>query len=202
MPTFTEKNPLLASFWDQRFAQDFMPWDRGDVPQRFADFCAASAPRRTLIAGCGRAYEALLLAKAGWDVSAIDFSPQAVAQAQALLGPHAACVRELDFFDFVPDAPFELIYERAFLCALPPARWPDIVARWSALLAVGGVLAGFFYFDEGKRGPPFGAEPQALQDLMQSEFALLEDTPVEDSISVFQGKERWMVWQKLGQKPE
>ena len=196
MPTFTEKDATRPAFWDERFAQSFTPWDLGHVPPRWREFCEASPARRTLIPGCGSAYEALTLAEAGWDVTAIDFSPHAVAQAQATLGLHAACVREADFFSFDADAPFELIYERAFLCAMPPARWPAIAARWAELLAPQGLLAGFFYFDQTKSGPPFGADAATLQALLLPGFELLQDEAIENSIPVFQGKERWQVWRK------
>lgn len=195
MPDFSEKNATLPAFWDERFAQQFTPWDLGGVPQHLREFSQTSAPRRTLVAGCGSAWEVRHLLDAGWDVRAIDFSPQACARAQATLGEHAACVQQADFFSFQAD-PFELIYERAFLCALPPARWPEIVARWNELLVDGGLLAGFFFFAETRSGPPFGADPQALQTLLQPHFELLEDAAVEDSIEVFAGKERWQIWQK------
>lgn len=198
MPVFSEKNATLPAFWDERFAQEFTPWDSGAVPQQLRHFSQASAPRRTLIAGCGSAWEVGHLLDAGWDVTAIDFSPQAVKRAQATLGKHAARVQQADFFSFQA-APFELIYERAFLCALPPARWPEIVARWSDMLVDGGLLAGFFFFAETRSGPPFGANPQVLQALLQPHFALLEDAATEDSIEVFAGKERWQIWQKRPQ---
>src|SRR6266853_1598818 len=46
--------------------------------------------------------------------------------------------------------------ERAFLCALPRRLWPSYARRLFELLRPEGRLAGFFYFDDGERGPPFG----------------------------------------------
>ncbi len=195
MPDFFDKNATLHAFWDDRVARDFTPWDSGGVPQRLQDFSRHSPPRRTFVAGCGSAWEVRHLLEAGWDVTAIDFSPLAVARACTTLGPFASHVQQADFFSFQANA-FELIYERAFLCALPPQRWPDIVARWDELLIEGGLLAGFFFFATTRSGPPFGAEPEALQALLQPHFDLLDDVPVEDSIEVFAGKERWQIWKK------
>jgi hypothetical protein len=61
----------------------------------------------------------------------------------------------------------------------------------------GGRLAGFFYFDQSERGPPFPLRDDAeLAALLAPSFARAEDAAVEDSIPFFQGKERWQVWQR------
>jgi hypothetical protein len=90
------------------------------------------------------------------------------------------------------------VYERAFLCALPRRMWPAYADRVAQLLAPGGLLAGYFYFDDNLRGPPFGAAPQELAELLDANFELVEDRPVADSLLVFQGKERWQEWRRRG----
>jgi hypothetical protein len=74
--------------------------------------------------------------------------------------------------------------------------WPKVAARWAELLAPGGLLAGFFYFDDALKGPPFGIDRSALDALLTPGFECVEDAAVSDSIPVFAGKERWMVWQR------
>ena len=66
-------------------------------------------------------------------------------------------VRKADFFA-LDEGPFDLVYERAFLCALPRPRWPDWARRMAELVRPGGELAGFFYMNDNERGPPFGAD--------------------------------------------
>jgi SAM-dependent methyltransferase len=197
MPNFTSRNPLSPEFWSERFEQDFMPWDRGGVPQALQEFTAGAArPYTTLIPGCGTGHEVAFLSEAGWDVTAIDFSPAAVAAARALLGPWAERVIEADFFSFSMSKPLDLIYERAFLCALPRTKWPMIVQRWAELLPPGGLLAGFFYFDSAEKGPPFGADRDQLDSLLTPAFECIEERGVADSIPVFAGKESWQVWRR------
>ena len=151
----------------------------------------------TLIPGCGLGHEVRQLALAGWDVTAIDFSPAAVSAAQAALGDFADRVRLADFFEWQPARPLDFIYERAFLCALPRGRWPEVIARCAALLAPGGLLGGYYFYDDGPKGPPFGADRAQLAALMQPYFALVDDAPATQSIAVFAGKERWQLWQRL-----
>ncbi len=196
-PSFASRNPLSPAFWDERFARSFTPWDRGGVPQALRDFVIASPrPLSTLIPGCGSAYEVVYLSDAGWDVTAIDFAPEAVARAKALAGPWAERVVEADFFAWQPPRQLELIYECAFLCALPPAMRPQVAARWAALLRPGGCLAGFFYFDQTVKGPPFGIDRAGLAALLAPYFDCIDDAQVSDSIPIFAGKERWMVWRR------
>ncbi|MGS0741944.1 methyltransferase [Glaciimonas sp. GG7] len=196
-PSFTSRDPSTPDFWSERFTQAFMPWDKGGVPLALQDYIQRSTPAVTLIPGCGVGYEVAYLANAGWDVTAIDFSAAAVGAAQAVLGPWGAHVEQADFFAFAPTKPLGLIYERAFLCALPPAMRPAVVQRWAALLPPGAMLAGFFFFDTQPKGPPFGIDRVELEQLLLPYFALQEDQPVTDSIPVFDGKERWQVWRRL-----
>ena len=198
MPTFEARDPSAPAFWSERFEQNFMPWDRGGVPEALQRFAASGSRKHvTLIPGCGVGYEVAYLSEAGWEVTAIDFSPAAVAAAQAVLGPWASRVVEADFFKFVPQRPLDLIYERAFLCALPRVRWPQIATRWAELLAPGGLLAGFFYFDDAPEGPPFGIAPAELEALLTPNFERIEDSLATDSVEVFAGKEHWQIWKRL-----
>jgi hypothetical protein len=197
MPEFASRDPNTPAFWDERFERGFTPWNRGGVPEALRDFVARTGkPLTALIPGCGAAYELAFLSEQGWDATAIDFSPAAVATAKAGLGQWAGNVIEADFFAYCPDRPLDLIYERAFLCALPRAMWPRVAARWADLLPPGGRLAGFFFFDDAAKGPPFGIGREALAALLNPHFECVEDAAVSDSIAVFAGKERWMVWQR------
>ena len=197
MPEFASRDPLAPAFWDERFERDFTPWDLKGVPQALRDFVArAGAPRTVLIPGCGNGYELVCMAEAGWDATAIDFSPAAVRRARDGVGRWAPQVVEADFFRWQPPRPLDLIYERAFLCAMPPAMWPQVAARWAQLLAPGGELAGFFFFGKSPKGPPFGIARAALEALLAPFFDLVEEGEVADSLPVFAGQERWMRWRR------
>lgn len=208
MPEFSARDPAQAAFWDERFAANFTPWDQGAVPPALGRWLARSplaAGARVLIPGCGSAYEAALFDRAGYDVLSIDIAEAALARARAVLPTAVAdrVLRRADFFAFAA-APFDAIYERAFLCALPPRLWPAYAARCAALLASGGGLAGFFFVDpappEPRRGPPFAMTREALDALLAPAFECVEDEPIppDESIAVFRGRERWMTWRKRG----
>ncbi len=211
MPSMTEfstRDPSQAAFWDERFAADFMPWDQGTVPPALVRWLARAplaAGARVLIPGCGSAYEAALLDGAGYRVLSIDIADAALARARAVLAADAASrvLRKADFFAFVA-APFDAIYERAFLCALPPRLAPAYAARCAELLAPGGWLVGLFFVDpaspEPRRGPPFAMTRAELDALLAPAFECTEVEPIppDESIAVFRGRECWMTWRKRG----
>lgn len=198
MPDFSSRDPLQPAFWDERFEQQFTPWDRGGVPEALRTFVAQHGPMRTLIPGCGAAWELAFLCESGWAATAIDFAPAAVARAKLAVGRWHTRVEQADFFAWQPSEPLQLIYERAFLCALPRNMWPQVAGRWAQLLAPGTLLAGFFFFDDAAKGPPFGISEARLLELMAPYFECIQDAPVADSIPVFEGKERWKIWRRLG----
>jgi SAM-dependent methyltransferase len=190
-------DPGEAGFWDARYRESFMPWDAGRTPEALARFLDTEPARlRVLIPGCGSAYEARDFAARGHDVLAIDFSAPALDRARALLGAQASLLRQADFFVVDLGAPFDLVYERAFLCALPRALWARWATRAAVLVRPGGRLAGFFFLGDDGRGPPFGLQPGELEALLAGAFDRIEDAPVDDSIPVFAGRERWQVWQR------
>ncbi|MEN9478615.1 MAG: hypothetical protein RLZZ298_10 [Pseudomonadota bacterium] len=192
-----EQRPEHPDFWCKRFGAGTTPWDAGKVPAAFADFIARqAAPCNTLIPGCGSAWEAGHLAEHAWPVTALDFSPVAVDAAREILGNAPVDLVCDDFFSFIPRRPYQLIYERAFLCALPRKLWADWGKRVAELLPSGGLLAGYFFLCEQPKGPPFGILPDQLDELLATNFERIEDAAVNDSIAVFLGKERWQVWRR------
>lgn len=192
-----KEDPAGPEFWERRYRERVTPWDAGAVPAEVRELVAALAPRqRVLIPGCGSAYEARVFVEAGHDVVAIDFSEAALAAARVVLGERQAALRRADFFADELGAPFDLVYERAFLCALPRRRWAEYAERIAGVLRAGGRLAGYFFWNESERGPPFGLKPGELERLLEGRFARVADAPAQASIPVFAGKERWQIWVK------
>ncbi len=205
-PTFPKHHPDSPAFWDVRFQANFTPWDRGRVPDDFRTLLQQRPAARSFIPGCGNAHEVRCFLEFGWQVTAIDFSSAAVERAKHLLKLNNLpndCIDQADFFDTKWSArPFELVYESAFLCALPLAlrlKWADQMA---AVTKVGGELAGYFYVCVDEKGPPFGIGANELDNLLAANFELVESRVPTDSIPVFVGKERWMVWRRRGDGDE
>jgi hypothetical protein len=135
---------------------------------------------------------------AGYDVTAIDFSAAAVDQARKVLGDLSERVSVADFFthDFGARR-FDVIYERTFLCSMPPSRWPDYARRMADLLSDGGRLIGLFlYAQQHTTGPPYPLTEKEACELFQPRFQLVRTDAVTDSLPLFAGMEKWQEWLK------
>jgi SAM-dependent methyltransferase len=163
-------------FWEQRFAAGNTPWDRGEASPQLGTWLAARAlqPCRILIPGCGSGYEAAVLAKAGFEVTALDYAPVAIERTRKLLDAARleANLVEADALAWQPPRAFDAIYEQTCLCALYPDQWrayADQLHRW---LAPGGRLFALFVqyqwpgAAEGTiQGPPYHCDINAMRAL-------------------------------------
>lgn len=202
-PVSDPEDPATPEFWDRRYRESRTPWDLGRVPVELTSFlessCASSsARRRALVPGCGPGHELVAFARAGWAVTAVDFSPSAAALARSRLGALPGQVIVGDFFA-LPFAAgsFDLVYERTFLCAIPPALRAAWAARVREVLAPGGRVVGLFFLDDPPSapgdGPPF-ALTRATLDALLPGFRCAVDRAPADSPALFAGREHWMEW--------
>ena len=192
------KDSSRPEFWDERFRDGVTPWDASGVPPALRDWLKGQRPEmRVLVPGCGSGYEIRLFAAHGDDVLGIDFSDAALDTARRKLGKLAGRVRKADFFQ-LDEVPFDLVYERTFLCAMPRSSWPQWGRKIAEVVTPGGRLAGFFYLNDNERGPPFGISPELLRELLDGAFVKEEEAaiPPEQSVPVLAGKEVWQVWKR------
>lgn len=125
-------------------------------------------------------------------MTAIDFSPVAIEHIKKALPAFREQIVLGDFFthDFGAAA-FDVVYERTFLCSLPPRLWNDYVARVAQLLRPRGLLAGFFFYGEEPEPPPYPLTDSKASELFDARFELRKSEPVPDSLSIFAGTEKW-----------
>ena len=150
-----------------------------------------------MVPGCGQDYRPIdAFRRAGHNATAIDFSPIAVESTRkALIGFDDKIILG-DFFSYhFEAAPFDVVYERTFLCSLPPSSWKDYAARVAELLRTAGTLAGLFFYGTESDPPPYPLTESKASEIFGDRFALLKAEPVTDSLSIFAGKEKWQEWQ-------
>jgi hypothetical protein len=184
-------------YWTHRYASGKTPWAFHGLPQSLKAFLGrAPSPSRVLIPGAGADAEVIrAFHAAGHEVTAIDFSPVAVAQAKNALGclDDQIILGDIFDYDFGPK-PFDLVYERTFLCSLPPSLWENYTRRVAQLLRAGGALVGFFFYGNEPDPPPYPLSDQQALELFGKQFQLLRDEAVPDSVPMFSGMERWQEW--------
>ena len=165
------ENVNQAQFWQQRYEQDSIGWDMGQVSpplQAYIDQLPESAKSQAvLVPGAGNAYEVGYLHEQGFsNVTLVDFAPAPI-DAFAERYPdfpaeHLICA---DFFELSPEKyQFDWVLEQTFFCAINPARRDEYVAQMAALLKPNGKLVGLLFDkDFGRDEPPFGGTKAEYQ---------------------------------------
>ena len=131
-----------------------------------------------LVPGCGRAYDALALARHGYaKVVAVDLSQAAcdaaLKELQSSGDPAASKVEVVcaDYFKLDGDAHragYDLIWDCTFLCALDPSVREQWAAQQRALLSARGtLLACVFPVCEKVGGPPYAMSVSLVRNLLE-----------------------------------
>ncbi len=192
------------------------PWDSGISPPELKEFIAThpstgpgQAPRRALDIGCGTGTNVVTLAQAGWQVTGIDFAPQAVKKARAKVR-RAGLSADLRVGDATQlkgiSGPFDLALDIGCFHGLGPGK-ADYFAALDRVLAPGGfwLMYGFFTpsTSSGQRpertGPFDGAQgrpglvPAGLA-LLPPNFALLSR---QDGFDKHERPSAWFLYQKI-----
>ena len=174
------ENVNQAGFWQQRYEQDSIGWDMGQVSpplKAYIDQLPESAKDQAiLVPGAGNAYEVGYLHEQGFsNVTLVDFAPAPI-KAFAERYPdfpaeHLICA---DFFELSPEQyQFDWVLEQTFFCAINPARRDEYVQKMSALLKPNGKLIGLlFNKDFGRQEPPFGGTKNEYQQRFAPYFVI------------------------------
>src|SRR5207237_4321753 len=100
-----------------------------------------------------------------------------------------------DFFSYdCGSKQFDIVYERTFLCSLPPRLWENYVGRVAELLRPNGKLAGFFFYGQESDPPPYPLTEVSSKKLFGDRFKLVRSDPVPDSLPIFRGTGKWQEW--------
>ncbi len=176
--------------WAQRYRDENTPWDRGHAHGELAARLARGELQpptpgaRAYVPGCGRGYDAVALAEAGWRVTAVDIVGDLEQLLRSQLEPLGGEFLMGDA-TVAPREDFELVWEHTFLCALRPDQreaWAHMVR--TALVPGGRFAALIFPADKpvSEGGPPWGYDAERLQGWLGDELELLESAPVDPAL--------------------
>ena len=162
--------------WEERFATPEYVF--GTEPNAFLKSQAGQLPKsgKALAIADGEGRNGVWLAEQGLDVLSVDFSPTALAKAQALAGQRGVTVRTLQA-DIIawdwPSAEFDVVVGIFFQFVGPPERH-RIFAGIRKALKPGGLLLLEGYGPkqlEYKTGGPSELENLYTEELLREEFA-------------------------------
>lgn len=129
-------------YWQQHWQQGNGAAMSGSAPNPYlAREIRDLVPGTALDAGCGAGAEAIWLAARGWDVTAVDISAEALAQAAARAAeggtPDGVRWLEADLSSWQPDGRFDLVTTHYAHPAVAQLAFYERVATW---VAPGGTL--------------------------------------------------------------
>lgn len=159
------------------------------------------SPARILVAGCGKGEDAIYLAKSGFEVTAIDFSAEAVSAALMNSRKENAVLEIIrgDLFNLKNEfaGVFDYIYEYVTLCAIDQARIEELIENISSALKPGGhFITVPFPIDGRAGGPPFALDFVMLYKIISKYLKLEFYAKNINSVKPRKGKEVLMIFKK------
>ena len=194
---------ITPAFWDIQYDNGRIPWDLGrptPVFQRLLD-SGQYPPGRMIVLGAGRGHDARLFARQGFDVTAVDFAPQAV-RAMYSLNDQAMPfhIMQQDIFDLSSDldGTFDYVLEYTCFCAISPQRRTDYADLVRRLLKPGGFyIALAFPIIERAGGPPYAVSPREMISILSTRGLLLHQREQpQDSVPSRKGIEELLIMRK------
>ena len=192
-----------AEFWEACYESEMDGWDIGGPTPVFERLATEIPKGRICVIGCGRGYDAVTFAKAGFEVTAIDFAKTAVlaSRENARKEEVEMTVLREDFFD-LPDElhdRFDYVLEYTCFCAISPERrfeYDRVI--WQLLKPEGKLLGLFFPLDKNvdEGGPPWGVNISELHALFGLHWNLESEEMPKESIEPRVDREVMMIWKK------
>ena len=185
-----------ASFWDEKYLNNEDRWDMKTPTPVFENLIVSQQfikPGKILILGCGKGYDAILAAKKGFDVYAVDFSIEAIKFAKKMAEEENLKINFLlyDIFDLdsIYKNQFDYIYDYVTYCAISPERRKEYAEKISNLLKQNGKLVALLFpVEERGGGPPFAVDVQEFYSLFSPHLQLKFSSNRINSIKPRMGK--------------
>ena len=144
---------LLFQYW--YFRQP--PWDTGISPPELFEFLEKHEPGCAIDIGCGTGTNVITLARAGWQVTGVDFVPRPIKIARQKVrqaGVQAELlIRDATHLDGIHGS-FDLAFDLGCFHGIPQEKRTDYLSELDRILAPGGfwLMYGFLKPDADRPG--------------------------------------------------
>lgn len=185
--------------WEDAWQEGRTPWDTGCSAPILREIADSLPVGRAFVPGCGSGYDLMALATSARSVVGLDLAPGAKARFETLANdhPHRDAIEYVvgDAFAYAPSAPFDLIWDYTFLCALPIDLRPKWVEMVDRLLHPNGELIALIFpvlpDADPNQGPPYPLSPKIVTQLLAPILEPVSIEKVEHSNPGREGKE-WL----------
>ena len=169
------QNIIRRLLFEQWYFRGQTPWDTGISPPELLEFIETHKPGRAVDIGCGTGTNVVTLARAGWQVTGIDFASRAIRKAKRKVMdanvPAELYVRDATKMVGI-SGPFDLAFDLGCFHGILPLRRTNYLEELDRILAPGGfwLMYGFLAADADHAQP--GMDDAAIRDL-SARFTLL-----------------------------
>jgi cyclopropane fatty-acyl-phospholipid synthase-like methyltransferase len=182
---------LLFSYW--YFGQP--PWDTGISPPELLEFIETHPAGRALDVGCGTGTNVVTLARAGWQVTGVDFAPTAISIAKRKINKaHVKATVQVNDATKLNGISglFDLAFDLGCFHTIPRSLRRDYLDQLDRVLASDGfwLMYGFLATDSDRAGPGIA---EAEISSLSSRFILCSR---RDGFDNRQRTSAWFLFQK------
>ncbi len=182
---------LLFSYW--YFRQP--PWDTGISPPELLEFIQTHSPGRAIDIGCGTGTNVITLARAGWQVTGIDFAPRAITLAKLKLKEvHVRAdvqVNDATKMEGI-SGPFDLAFDLGCFHGIPQNLQSKYLDQLERILAPGGFWLMYGFLRSDADHTPAGLAEADISSI-SARFALLSR---RDGFDNRERNSAWFLFQK------
>jgi len=196
-------------FWEDLYQTNDDKWDLKEATPIFKKLATELPLGRVCIIGCGRGYDAIEFAEKGFHVTAVDFAPSAISSLKNManfIDVSLEIIRK-DIFDLLPEYhdSFDYVLEQTCFCAIHPSRRKEYENVVKSILKIGGHLVGLWFpldKDSAEEGPPYGTSIEEVKSTFDSGWKIINEEFSEHSIKPRKGREKLIVFKKIGSSNE
>jgi len=182
---------LLFSYW--YFRQP--PWDTGISPPELLEFIQTHSPGRAIDIGCGTGTNVITLARAGWQVTGIDFAPRAITLAKLKLKEvHVRAdvqVNDATKMEGI-SGPFDLAFDLGCFHGIPQNLQSKYLDQLERILAPGGFWLMYGFLRSDADHTPAGLAEADISSI-SARFSLLSR---RDGFDNRERNSAWFLFQK------
>ena len=197
-------NVSSSKFWDDCYINDNTGWDIGSVTPVFKDWCNNLQKKYSIfVPGAGNGYDPLYFASKGHNVTAVDFSKEAVKHMNVYAKKKQIDINIINQDIFNLDInlfnKFDYIVEYTCFCAIDRQRRLDYIKIMNNLLNKNGELIGLFLpilKDEKDGGPPYSINLDETISQFSDYFDVIECKKHKLSIKARVDNERYIHFKK------
>lgn len=193
---------LSSTFWDEQYKVK-AAWDLNSPNPVFTYLIKNKIinPSKLIILGSGKGFDAVLASESGFEVTAVDFSEEAINYSIELSRKFNAKVNFINSDMFEIDSnlnnTFDLLYEYVTYCAIEPSKRNQFIDLVKRLLKPGGrFITVLFPIDGRGGGPPFSVNQEEFIRNLSADFKLelmIKNIP---SVKPRKGKEILLIFRK------